>query len=255
MQALDDPAAAAYLRRMSDRARELLEGRLVGVYVLNAGSRDDYLPGRSDLDVAIVVTEALDPRAKAGLAEAFRHAVLRCPAPRLELVVYRREVVAAPGSHPQFELNLNTGSAIRDHLSIDPAEELPHWFVLDLAAASIQVVAVTGPRGPDVFGEADDEDVVQALAAAHEWHARHDTVAANRVLNACRTWRWISTGRWSSKTVAASWAIEQGADVALITHALELRRGLRSDPLPQAGVEGLARHVSGLIEARRGRDA
>src|SRR5918999_3046307 len=152
MQALDDPASAEYLARLAERARGLLGAPLIGTYVLNSGARDDYLPGRSDLDVAVVVDDALDDSTKHRLAAAVGHAALPCPAPRLELVVYRRSVVAAPGARPAFELNLNTGRTIADHLTTDPADEPSFWFVLDLAAASDASLSVFGPEGADVFG-------------------------------------------------------------------------------------------------------
>ena len=251
MQALDDPTTAAYLGRLTDRAREILGRRLVAAYVINSGARDDYLPGRSDLDVAVVVESDLEPPLKERLADAFRHASLPCPAPRLELVVYRRAVAASPGSRPAFELNLNTGPAIDDHLATDPADEPPYWFVLDLGAAANGAVALFGPSGSEVFGRARDEDTRGALRAARVWHARHDTVAPNRVLNDCRAWRWVATDDWSSKTEAAAWAIVEGADADLVNHALDLRRGVRSDPLAQEGVESLARRVTEAIDARR----
>jgi hypothetical protein len=245
---LGHPATDRYLQRLVDRVREVVGDDLVGVCLVNSGARNDYLPARSDLDVAVIVTDALDLPTKRRLADRLRHRSLPCPAPRLELVVYRRAVVAAPDDRPAFELNLNTGPAIADHLSTDPADEPAHWFVLDLAAASETVRTLVGPDGGSLFGAVPAAAVIGALRASQAWHARHDTTAPNRVLNDCRAWRWLATGRWSSKSEAAAWAITAGGDRSLIEHALALRGGVRDDPLPPARIAAFAARVGREIE-------
>jgi hypothetical protein len=245
---LDHAATDAYLEQLIDRIGAVVGDGLVGAYLVNSGARDDYLPGRSDLDVAVIVTDVLDAASKHRLADRLRHRSLPCPAPRLELVVYRREVVEAPGDRPAFELNLNTGPAIPDHLSTDPAGEPPHWFVLDLAAASETVRTLVGSEGATVFGRVPAAAVIGALQASQAWHARHDTAAPNRVLNDCRAWHWLTTGRWSSKSEAAAWAMTAGGDRSLIEHALALRSGTRTDPLPPEEVAGFADRIGREID-------
>ncbi len=252
MQALDDSPTASYLERLVARARGVLGDELVGAYVVNSGARDDYLAGRSDIDVVLVVASPMSAERKAALAGAVRHGSLPCPASKLELVVYRRAAVADPGPRPAFELNLNTGPAMDDHLTTDPANEPAFWFVLDLAAAAHASVTLTGPRGAELFGHVARADVLAALTAAQAWYAANEPLAPNRVLNDCRAWRWAATGRWSSKAEAAAWAIEKGADAALVTHALALRRGDRDDPLPLDRVEALATAVARAIQAASG---
>lgn len=221
----------------------ILADRLVGVYAINSVARRNFLPGRSDLDVAVVVASALDDATKHRLADALRHRSLPCPAPRLELVVYRRDVVAAPGPAPAFELNLNTGAAIEDHLTTAPADEPPHWFVLDLAGAADVALPLSAAAPADVFGDVPRPVVLDALAASRSWHADHDTAAPNRVLNDCRAWRYVVEGRWSTKAEAAAWAIEAGGDAELIEHALALRAGTRADPLAPPRVAVLSNRV------------
>jgi len=244
-----DPPADAYLERLAARAEELLGEVLIGSYLVNSGARGDYLPGRSDLDAVLVVADALADPMKRRLAEELGHAAIPCPAPRLELVVYRREVAAAPGERPAFELNLNSGPAIADHVALDSAHEPWFWFALDLATANQAATPIGGPPSTGIFGEVPRRVVIDALLASNAWHVRHDSRAPNRVLNACRAWRWIATSSWRSKTEAAVWAIEAGGDADLIGHAMALRSGEREDQLPIAGVERLSEHVARLIEA------
>ena len=73
---------------LSNRLREVLGGCMVGVYAGGSYALGDYLPGRSDLDVAAMVRRSVGEMAEAAVA-SLRHETLRCPARRLEFVVYR----------------------------------------------------------------------------------------------------------------------------------------------------------------------
>jgi len=245
--ALGDPSADRYLDELVDRLHATLGARLLGVWLVNSGARGDYLPGRSDLDVVVGVTEVLDPATKRGLAERLSHAALPCPAPRLELVVYRRSVLAAPGAHPAFELNLNTGMAISDRVTLHPADEPPHWFVLDLSAAGERALAVIGPPPAELLGPIPPAIVIAALRASAAWHRANDATAPNRVLNGCRAWRWLETRGWSSKTEAAEWAIAAGGDAGLIRLALARRRGVTDAPLPAGRVAAFSAVLDGHL--------
>jgi hypothetical protein len=248
---IGDPAADRYLADLAATAAGVLGNRLIGAYALNSIARDNYLPGRSDLDVALVVSEAMDTPTKRRLADALRHSSLPCPAPRLELVVYRREVVEDPGSAPDFELNLNSGSAISDHLTMDPADEPRHWFVLDLAAAADAAVPIIRSAPVGLFGRVARPVALDALLASRAWHAQHDAAAPNRVLNDCRAWLYAAEGRWSTKAEAAAWAVSVGGDAELIGHAASLRAGERRDPLDSIRVHRFSERVGKVIAAAR----
>ena len=242
-----NPPADAYLGLLAGRAEGVLGATLLGCYLVNSGARGDYLPGRSDLDVVLIVADALSAATKHRVIDALRQSAIACPAPRLELVAYRRDVAADPGARPRFELNLNSGPAIADHVALDPAEEPWFWFALDLAAAADVALPIAGPPAVEVFGSVPRRAVLDALLASHAWHVEHDTRAPNRVLNACRAWCWLATSGWRSKTAAAGWAIAAGGDAGLIGHALSLRAGTRSDPLSADGVSRLADRVARLL--------
>jgi hypothetical protein len=247
-----DQRADAYLVRLAQRARDVLGATFVGAYVVNSGARGAYLPGRSDLDVALIVTGALDARTKRDLADALRHRGLPCPAPRLELVVYRLDVVREPEARPPFELNLNSGPAIADHVGFDPDEEPWFWFALDLGAAADVASVIDGPPADAVFGAVSRQAILEAMAASDAWHAAHDRAAPNRVLNACRAWCWVETSSWRSKAAAARWAIDAGGDAELIRRAIALRASDRAGPLPGDRVDRLAAAVLEIIEAAIG---
>lgn len=181
---------APYLERLVATLGETTE--LEAAYLVGSAARGAYEHGRSDVDVVAVTAGALplpERRAVAKAAEA-----IPCPARKLELVVY-------PRGSDRWEINLNTG----EHVSFDPSEEEPFWFVLDRAIAQQEVVVLHGPPWEDVFEPVPREAVLDALAQALDWQEREEPVGRSAVLNAVRSWQWVETGRWASKQDAATW--------------------------------------------------
>src|SRR5205814_604480 len=121
--------------------------------------------------------------------------------------------------------NLNTGPGTEERISLDPAAEPGHWFVVDLAIARSHARPILGPLPAALIGSIPRTDVLAALTDSLDWHSEHEGSSANAVLNACRAWRYALTGAWSTKTAAAEWALERGADRGLIDGAVELRAG------------------------------
>lgn len=227
MPRLDEPVER-YLRALVHRLHEGLPESLVGVYLIGSGATGDYVPVRSDLDVAVVVDGTLDERAKRRLVFLLSHDALPCPARMLELVVYSADVARSGALHPAYELNLNTGASGATRSWFDPTApdaEPGHWFVVDLASAADTALALHGPLPREVFAPAPRETVRTALLDVLDWQMSNEPTAPNTVLNACRAWRWAETGRWGSKGEAGAWARPRVDDPSAIDEALAARRG------------------------------
>ncbi|RJE24112.1 Nucleotidyltransferase domain protein [Aspergillus sclerotialis] len=123
----------AYLEKMVKRLTDYLKDQLVGVYLFGSVSYNAYGPGLSDLDVQAIVKDPLDTVDKQAVIYRLNQGALPCPATKLEFVVYAQSAVYPASRHPRFELNLNTGLHQPDHISLDPANESSHWFLLDIA--------------------------------------------------------------------------------------------------------------------------
>lgn len=218
-----DATAETYVAELVLRLRSALGDALLGVWLLGSGARDDYVPGRSDLDVAAAVTRRLTQAEKDAIVASCRHEALACPAKGLELVLY------VPSRAPAYELNLNGGPVVPFHVSFEAFEDEPQWFVVDLACARDGSRPLFGPRLDEVFPQLDPVVVRDAVRAVLDWQERSEPSAPNSVLNACRAWRFAVEGVWSSKTEAARWA--RDAEPELIDAALALRRGSEAAPL------------------------
>jgi hypothetical protein len=228
------PRHEQYVQEVADRLRAALGENLLAVYLIGSGALGNWVPKRSDVDVMAVCADPLAPALRDRAVEPLWHRVLPCPARGLELVVYRRDAIRAPRRGLGFELNLNTGPGIPDHVSFDPGAEPAHWFLLDVAAARLHGRAISGPAPQALIGPVPEADLRAALMHSLQWHRKHEATSANAVLNACRTWRYAVEGTWSSKPEAGRWALEQGADAALVREALALHAGASGELEPAA---------------------
>ncbi|MDQ3742103.1 MAG: nucleotidyltransferase domain-containing protein [Actinomycetota bacterium] len=195
-----DDAAREYVAELD---RRLADAR--GVYVVGSAALGGYEPGRSDLDVLVVVDAPLSGDERRAIVARCSHDALPCPARKLELVVYTAEQVAAPRRDQPFELNLNTGADEPLHAGSDPAAEPWHWFVLDLAQAREHAIALHGPPAREVIGAVPRELVMDAMAELLAWYARNEP-GEQLVLAAARAWHYAETGAFVPKREALTWA-------------------------------------------------
>ena len=225
---------APYLDELARRSERLLGGRLVGVYVGGSFALGDYKPGRSDVDVAVVVDGELAVESKNAVIAALRHEALPCPARGLELVVYSRAAAAAKTEDARFELNLNSGAAMPFRVELEPDPAEAHWFALDRAILRAHGVVLLGPPAAAIFGPIPRKRLLSVTAQSLRWHELGKARTEDAVLNACRALRLAREGAWSSKSAAGRWAIGQVADTALITQALAARSGHKPPNLKRA---------------------
>lgn len=224
-----------YLESLVTRLTEYLQDQLIGVYLFGSADYDAYEPGLSDLDVQAIVKDPLDTAQKQGIISRLKHAVLPCPATKLELVVYAQSTAYPATRHPRFELNLNTGlHQPMDHISLDPENESSHWFLLDIAMGRDLGRSLCGPPVSDVIGVIPRRWVLEAIMNSLEWHQANEPNSANSVLNACRGWRFIVTGEFGSKLEGAQWAMQQQGCPDVVGRAIAARK--TRDELPAAQV-------------------
>ena len=239
---MDD--VAAYHRELVARLQRILGDDLVGVYAGGSYALDDYRPGSSDLDVAVVARGRLARESKEALVEALRHESLPGPARGRALVVYSGEAAASPSAAADFELNLNTGGRMDFRAELEPGEEW-HWFALDRAILRQRGLPLTGPPPQEVFGELPRDELLVALAEGLRWHGAETPTDPNTTLNALRTLRFVRTGDWTSKSDAAAWALEQGLEPEAVDRAQARER------LDPAAAERVLALVSEAVAASR----
>lgn len=220
-----DARAATFADAVAGRTREILGNDLYAAYLSGSVALGKYVPGQSDVDIIAVCRRPLPVERRRALAEAISREAESCPTRGLEFVVYSRAAVSEPSRVPRFEINLNAGPEMSYHLSLDPASEPAHWFVLDVSIVREHGLRLVGRPAREVFAQIPCPWLVDALEDALDWHAEHETVTRFGLLNASRAWRFVEEGVWSSKEAGAEWARLRAENPAIIDAALEVRRG------------------------------
>ena len=239
-----DPAVREYLAALAARSRDILERDLIGVYAAGSLALEGYQPGRSDIDVAIVVSRSLPAPAKQALVEGLRHETLPCPARGLELVAYRTEVAAAAAREPGFEVELNSGAAMPFRVTwtgqARREADGTFWYAIDRSILAERGVTVYGPAAGTIFRPVPDEHLVTLLIDSLRWHLaqpddEHDVDAVpgppwtdDAILNACRALQRMLSGHWSSKVGAGQQLVWGDPDPAVrdvVSRAIDARQG------------------------------
>lgn len=196
-----------YLAELTDRLQGVLGDALLGVYAGGSYALHAYEPGRSDIDVTVVVAGALPPATKQAIVERLRHEALPCPARGLELVVYPLATTRGGGGEPGFELNLNTGADMTFRVDAEPGEIEGFWFAIDRAILREHGVALAGPPPAELFAPIPRAALLPLLRESIDWHRDSEVpLGTDVVLNTCRALRFATEGTWSHKREAGAWA-------------------------------------------------
>jgi len=242
------PEVARYTAAVVSRLRALLGEELLGAYLIGSASLGGYEPGPSDIDIIAVCASPLKPPVKQVIAAALDHRALSCPARGLEFVLYAKDAVATPSRPLRFELNFNTGGSMDRRLSLNPAVDAAHWFLIDLDIARLHGVPLAGPPASELLAPLPRAWVLEAVRDSLTWHAQAEPVSANNVLNACRAWRYAEEGVWSTKGASAAWARGRLEDPSLIDAALAKRHGPPGPRLDPEAVRALHQQVLAAVE-------
>jgi predicted nucleotidyltransferase len=181
-----DPASEAYVADVLgaiDAIVPVREGFLLGSAAVGG-----FDPERSDIDLVVVVAEALGPA-----REALVHHLRELPIPvrDLELVLYLEG-----RQPPDFELNLNEG--------VERPDEDGFWFVLDAAVAEEHAIPlVHGRRWSEFFEPISRGQLRAALIESIAWSASRPADSEFARVNAIRARHYLEHAEWISKEDAA----------------------------------------------------
>jgi hypothetical protein len=235
-------------RAVADRLHRLLGEELLAAYLVGSGALGDFVPEQSDVDLVAVCAHTPLPERKQAIIDALAEQATTWPVRGLEFVLYARAAVATPSPTPRFEINLNVGRRMPLHVSLDPASEPAHWFVVDLAILREHGVALAGPPAQQLVAPIPRPWLLGALWDSLAWHAAHESMPHQTVLNACRAWRYVQEGVWSSKDDAAGWALPRAKDPSLVAAAVAIRHGDSSRGLDPIQVQEFVRGVQAKVE-------
>jgi hypothetical protein len=255
--ALAATSAEAALRFAEELARACagaLGEAVAGVILHGSLILGDYVPGRSDVDLLVVVHDPLSDARLAALVEAMASRRAEAPGP-VDLRLVTRQVAASPTPAPPLEayLRLTPGSGVRLEERRHPGER---DLAVELSVCRPHGRCLLGAAPAALLGEVPDRWVVAAgdaqLAA---WQAIGDDppYAELTVLTACRVWRFTEEGRHTSKTAAAEWALRRDPALQVVRDALRQRHRDSAGRIDAGQVQQLLAVVRARVaEARDG---
>jgi hypothetical protein len=238
-------AAVRFAEALARACAAALGRAVAGVILHGSLVLGDYLPGRSDVDLLVVVDEPLGDARLAALVEAMASRRAEAPGP-VDLRLVTRQVAASPTPAPPLEayLRLTPSSGVRVEERRHPAER---DLAVELAVCRAHGRSLLGAAPAALLGEVPDRWVVAAgdaqLAA---WQAIGDDprYAELTVLTACRLWRFAEKGRHASKAAAAQWALGRDPTLGVVGDALRRRHrdpAARIDPAQVARLLAVVR--------------
>ena len=179
---------------------------LVGVYVHGSAVLGDWVPGCSDVDLLVVVTD-VPPTGVAERLAAVLAAERDCPGAGVEASVVAAGAASVPRAPWPFIVHVTTAPPDRKTVfgasdAGDP-DLILHYAVTRDAGRS-----AFGPRPETVVGAIPDRVVLTQLAAELRWAVTHAD-ESYAVLNVCRALRYreprcavLEVRRWNLGTLA-----------------------------------------------------
>jgi hypothetical protein len=240
-------AAARFAQALAGACAAVLGEAVAGVILHGSLALGDYVPGRSDVDLLVVVDDPLGDARFDALTQAMASRRPEAPGP-VDLRLVTRQVAASPTPAPPMDayLRLTPTCGVRVEERRHPAER---DLAVELSVCRAHGRSLLGAAPAELIGEVPDRWVVAAGdAQLADWQAIGDDppYAELTVLTACRVWRFAEEGRHCSKAAAAEWALRRDPSLQVVRDALHQRH---CDPIGRIDPPQVQRLLA-LVRAR-----
>lgn len=231
------PLPADVARRLADDLVDVAGATLVAVYLHGSAVLGGWVPGRSDIDVLILVADdigetTLDSMVDAIVSLQRDRLPDRWPAPALEASM----VTAAAGRDPRppcpFLRHVVTDPGGQARIVKPDQEQGDRDLLMHYVACRTAGYPAYGPPPGDLIGPIARADILSYLADELRWSVAN---APERygVLNACRARLYLTDGAIVSKIAGGEAALQRRTGPAnVISRALAQQRGSRPDRPP-----------------------
>jgi predicted nucleotidyltransferase len=235
-------------------AGALGERRIAAAILHGSLTLGDYVPGRSDIDLLVVVEDSPSDAALGALVDAARSARRRAGT-RVDLRVVSRSVAAAATPTPPMEAYVELRPGAEPGVHVETRVPVERDLVVELSVCRAHGRSLLGASPASVIGEipgdwvldVGNSELARWQALEYErWHAELI------VLTTCRVWHFAEERRHSAKSEAAEWALRRDPSLQAVRGALRQRHGDSALPIEEADVrELLALARSQIASSRR----
>lgn len=208
------PEARAQLDRLCSGLREILGDRLQGVLLHGSLATAGFDPGRSDLDVLVIVSRRPLDAQYASLGALLLE--ISCTPHPLELSLLLENDLD-PWRHPCPHL-LHYGESHRldfEQARIRPRQEADPDLAMHLTVARCRGVDLLGSWPPSNLPVVPAADFLAAIRADFLWATEQpEELTDYRLANACRTLAFLEQGLVLSKSEGVEWCGHRGIQPA-----------------------------------------
>jgi predicted nucleotidyltransferase len=231
----------AFAEQLANRCANALGDQVVAVILHGSLTLGDFMPGRSDIDLLVVVERPLAGAEIGALQQTIESLQGEAPC-RVDLRVVTREAASSPTPAPAMEayIALQPGqpAAVETRVAGEPD------LVVEFSLVRTHGRSIVGADPSTIIGAVPHEwvvDVGDRQLAAWE-HLVDDAAHAElMVLTACRIWRFYAEGVHCSKSGAGRWALARDPSLAAVAAALWQRDG---DPDATIGEDGIRQLIA-----------
>jgi hypothetical protein len=242
--------ALAYADTLAHASSRALGDALAAVILHGSLTLGDYLPGRSDIDLLLIVNDPLTDSHLAGLARVVGQQRPRGRV-RVDIRVVTRSAAGAPSPLPTMEAYLRIkGPKRRVHL--EGRDRGERDLAVEFSVCRAHGRSLFGAPPSELIGRVPDRWVLDAGdAQLADWRAIGDDppYAQLTVLSACRVWRFADERRHSSKDAAGLWALRRCPRLEVVRDALHQRHSNPAHTIDYAQIAALLALVRGRVAA------
>jgi hypothetical protein len=214
----DEQSALDAAQVLASSCADVIGAGLLSVVLHGSLAAGGFRPGRSDLDVLLVVAAELTDGAVARLEQVVRTADAGS-ASGTDLHVVTAQVASSPTAEPMLELHVGRHAGDVEVTRRTPDADL----VTELSMARADGRAIVGMPASRVIAPVPPAWVdARSRHWLTTWQSRTDDTAnaAFMVLTACRMWRFAVERVHSSKTGAGRWALDRDPTLGVVRQAL-----------------------------------
>jgi predicted nucleotidyltransferase len=249
---LGHAAAEELANELVAQCGEIVDDGIVAAVLHGSLATGSYVPGRSDVDVLIVVEDAPPDDQLLAIRDLVIRLASRAGVGGLDLHVLTRAAAAALTEAPRVELYVGVHDDLPPEVlrRVDDPTSVP-----ELATARAGGRSLVGPEPRSLLSPIPDEWVIargDAYVARWQELTDDEPMSEFMVLTTCRIWRFAVEGAHCSKAEAGEWALERDASLTAVRDALRRRAG-EDVTIPAEDIGALLARVRREIAGRSSR--
>jgi len=233
-----------YTKELSRAVGDSLSPGLVGLYLHGSLALDDFVEGKSDVDLCAVVLELRDDQ-RQKLIDAVSPDSIPIEGGGFDIHVVTLDAARTAGPTPVREMWVANRPGWDFHVEGRTAD---HDMSLTFEMCRRHGVSLHGPDSKETFAPADRTVLLAACKREIEEWLSYESINSwdSGVLSACRAWWLLEKDELGSKTSAGRWALPKGFPV--VERALAYRSGAHVTMPDQSAIREPLLHVHTLLE-------